>query len=511
MTISKQLIQLKQAVVNAAPEIHDVELLPTFQTMCEIMRSAFQYPHLYTDESAIIRHCLLQKEVADALTPDVILWLFNTHQGQSVMLTDSLRVHQILELGFPEGEEELIAALWHYSSEFDQSKQEIIIRQYEENTKRIIGAIEAATALFHQNSSKNNVTTHTSSRACEGSPGFSPRDPSQARDDVGHEQLRNNDFDDFDDCPESWSPLISVSPTLLRTGVLIGRLAEESGMSIMDLLKAHHISLEALYRHNGFRDMKEPKENLYIEDLAALYAEQQELDDLKPPPVLSNEVLPELRSHHYPPVFSKATLSRKNVIPGLLGKIVDVPGDGNCFFHAFALGLTQKNIASLSHEELRSQAVAYLRAHPALMHNHSYENEEPGNYLNRMSLTGIPAEGPIIEATAAMMNVELDMINIDTNLGGENTSARFVINAGVDRAGTVTLIRRQEARLEDPHPYQHYQVLEHTCTTRTSFSSTAAAALAPTAPRGPSRPHQVRFVPQPPESENSHSLLRPTH
>jgi len=484
MTLSKQLIQLKQAVVNAAPEMYGLEQQPAFQTMCKIMRLVFQHPHRYTEEVAIVRHCLLQKEIADALTPTVILWLFNTHQGQSIMLTDTLRVHQILELGFPEGGEELIAALWHYSSEFDESRQEIMIREYNENTKRIMDAIEAATALFHQNLS------------------------------------RNDDIDDWNDAgdwldPEAWSPPISVSPTNiasatpLRAGILMGKLAAEYGMSITDLLKANNVSREALYHHNGLWDMNEPIENLYIEDLTALHAEQHGLDDPKPPPIASNEVLPELQSHHYSPVFSGSTPPRRRVIPGLSGKIVDVLADGNCFFHAFALGLAQKNIAFLSHVELRSRAVAYLRANPVIMHQYPNGNENSDSYLNRMSLTEIPAEGPIIEVMAVIMNVQLDMTNIDTNLEGENTSARFVINAGADRAGTVTLIRRQEERPGEPHPYQHYQVLDHPCTTRPNRSS-SVTVLAPTAPpHGPSHSHRGRFLMRP-DTESSHSKHGPS-
>ena len=470
MTIFDQLIQLKSRAVRATPEMRDLEQLPAFQTMCEVMRAAYKQPNLYTDEIATARHCLLQKEVANALTPNVILWLFNTYHGQRMMLMDSLPVCKVLETGF--FEEELIAALWHYSSEFDSSKQEINLQQYVENTQRIMDAIRGATALSDENLTKYH-------------------------DD-------DDWFGSFSSPPSIVLPTNRRTTHPLRIKVLMGDLSKEYGISILDLLKKNGVTIEALYRHNGFLDMKEPVENLYVDNLDALYA----LDDQQPPPIRSNEFLPEQQQFlPHSDVFTRREPSIKNATPDSLGKIIDVAADGNCFFHALVLGLAQKNITSLSHEKLRSEAVTYLRMRPEIMQCYSYEHEKPDDYLNRMSRPGIDAEGPIIEVTAIIMNIQLEIININTDREGKETTARFVINQGLDRMGTVTLIRLQEEQQGDPHPYQHYQVLESACTTRAGRSSNA---LAPTAPNGPPPPSYLSrikiFKPEPKKSAQEHNL-----
>ena len=45
-------------------------------------------------------------------------------------------------------------------------------------------------------------------------------------------------------------------------------------------------------------------------------------------------------------------------------KIVPVPGDGNCMFHAISHQLNHILGLTVSHEELRRMIVDYLRNHP---------------------------------------------------------------------------------------------------------------------------------------------------
>ena len=85
--------------------------------------------------------------------------------------------------------------------------------------------------------------------------------------------------------------------------------------------------------------------------------------------------------------------------------VIDVEGDGNCFFRAIACALDQVGLESTTHLSLRKKAVKYLLNHADLLNNHPPEHETSNAYLLRMSCDKEWAEGSVIEAMALALNV----------------------------------------------------------------------------------------------------------
>lgn len=376
MTIFEHLIDLKSKKEIALNEFTNFAQQPEFKDMCEIIRSAFAYPELYKDEVSIARHCLLQKEVADVLTPTVILWLFNSAQGRSHKLRSDLpTVHEVLTLGFLDNED-LIGMMWHYSSNYDECiMQEKILSQYNRNTTRLIQAIKEAASLYENNCA-----------------------------------IQMNKDDD------SWEPApITVPPNCLDDEE---RLSSD---------------------HSDFSD----PDDIDPSDI--------------PPPARTNEtiVLSSRLSQPDSRIFSSIPNPKKDT-----SIIIDVPEDGNCFFHAVAYALKKQAITDISHETLRSQAIDYLKENSAAMQNYFPRGESPEKYLQQMTTLGTYAEGVIIEAVAVIMNVQLNIINNAINSVGEQKSPPIRINEGSNRRGVITLIRHDAIFPGDSHAYQHYQVVE---------------------------------------------------
>lgn len=146
----------------------------------------------------------------------------------------------------------------------------------------------------------------------------------------------------------------------------------------------------------------------------------------------------------------------------LPGRVVDVPGDGNCFFHAVLHELQRQRLAGdltfapeLQHLELRTRAVAYLRGHPALLSDPIELNDRgvlkivtQEEYLTEMSQDRAYAEGPIIDALALCLNVHFSITDVRIDDAGES---HFNMNDhnGIVRP-TIGLIREG----------QHYRALE---------------------------------------------------
>lgn len=96
-------------------------------------------------------------------------------------------------------------------------------------------------------------------------------------------------------------------------------------------------------------------------------------------------------------------LCRENRIEGFRA----VARDGNCFFHAALAALPEEHLlsqSSLGHQQLREQAVQYMRNNPERFPPSCVENESLEEYLNRMAQPSQWAEGSIIDATALLLN-----------------------------------------------------------------------------------------------------------
>lgn len=230
MPIINALSQLKQLTfpTQSLTEEQELKITALRQNMSSIFRQQQQF-QIYKDDHDVstARHCLLQKEIADALTTDVILYLFSYEEGRNLKIRTGLPIYRVIELGFST-EKEDIGRLWHYSAECDQQLQDSILEQYKENTQRICDAILLTL---------ENIT-------------------------------------------KAQHPLIE--------NVSLSNLLEDYQISLHQLLEENKISFLALRRHNGFADhlkipLKELLDSLYIYDLKKLYEEQQKLDNSSTP------------------------------------------------------------------------------------------------------------------------------------------------------------------------------------------------------------------------------------
>lgn len=218
------------------------------------MTTAFQQQRddkIFQDDEGIsvARHCLLQKEVADVLTEDMIFFLFATEEGRNLMVMDELPIHHVIELGFHDGEE-LIGILWHYASGFDPIKQDEAMAQYQHHTLRICSAI-----LSHE-----DTVSQAKERACAHTS-FTHK-TTEHQPSLLEEQLQ-----ELTDFP-------------LRTHVTIQDLLDEYHIPLHLLLQENEITLEAICIHNGFAySLKAPLDALYIFDLDELYAIQKKLEN----------------------------------------------------------------------------------------------------------------------------------------------------------------------------------------------------------------------------------------
>jgi hypothetical protein len=102
--------------------------------------------------------------------------------------------------------------------------------------------------------------------------------------------------------------------------------------------------------------------------------------------------------------------------PTSLGfRIIEVSGDGNCFFRAISALLSEWKMESMDYQAIRQAAVEYLQNHrnlPGLqeaftMQSTGKPQERFEDYCSHMRIDGTWAEGIIITATALMLNVTL--------------------------------------------------------------------------------------------------------
>ncbi len=113
----------------------------------------------------------------------------------------------------------------------------------------------------------------------------------------------------------------------------------------------------------------------------------------------------------------------KNKTPGqiqLPGRVVNVLGDGGCFFRAVAHELHRQGVApGITHEQVRARAVNYLDQHREMLRDKPPELNgqivPPERYLQAMALAVTYAEGHVIDAVALEFNVRLHVHEIRGN------------------------------------------------------------------------------------------------
>lgn len=107
--------------------------------------------------------------------------------------------------------------------------------------------------------------------------------------------------------------------------------------------------------------------------------------------------------------------------------VQDVPGDGNCFFHAIADQLVRQGYSSLPHEELRIHAASFMVEHQS-EYREILDALEGGSetYMHSMFSDGIWADEPIINALARALNLTIVVVRSDG-------AAPNVINAGCEK------------------------------------------------------------------------------
>jgi flagellar biosynthesis GTPase FlhF len=135
----------------------------------------------------------------------------------------------------------------------------------------------------------------------------------------------------------------------------------------------------------------------------------------------------------------------------LPGRKIDIPEDGNCFFHAVVRELQRHSIITLTQMQLRARGVAYLRAHPELLVAHPPERETYEAYLDRMAKNQQWAEGPIIEAIAKEFDLHFAVMELRNNSDtGREEMWPFHINDTDKAQALIGLVLKNN----------HYQVLE---------------------------------------------------
>ncbi len=88
--------------------------------------------------------------------------------------------------------------------------------------------------------------------------------------------------------------------------------------------------------------------------------------------------------------------------------------------------LRAQNLSLNNHAQLRADAIEYMQTHrsefePGFPYTNADENEEDfDNYIHRMKQAGIWAEGAIIEATAMVLNVQIDIIDFGYHIDTPN-------------------------------------------------------------------------------------------
>lgn len=101
-------------------------------------------------------------------------------------------------------------------------------------------------------------------------------------------------------------------------------------------------------------------------------------------------------------------------------ELIEVEGDGNCFFRSVAKLLNSmghQNRSNWTHVEIRASAVNYFREHPELHvgFGEGMDFRTADAYANRMAQDGIWAVDNIIDATALTLGVQLVIVDYREN------------------------------------------------------------------------------------------------
>ena len=131
----------------------------------------------------------------------------------------------------------------------------------------------------------------------------------------------------------------------------------------------------------------------------------------------------------------KAFHTTKSVDLTLLpGKLHKISSDGNCFFHALSHELKRLALETLTHLELRQCGTRYLKAYPLLLEQFIPEHKTQTQYLLQMERDatdgGIWADGPIIEALALQLDVQLNIFKQNEH---DDEIHAFALNKGGKR------------------------------------------------------------------------------
>lgn len=156
------------------------------------------------------------------------------------------------------------------------------------------------------------------------------------------------------------------------------------------------------------------------------------------------EIINELLNNHYTTLNENQTKYEKmvtaaiasaskyghtNVVDRLLslvaqGTIVNIPKDGNCFFHAVLYEAQKQNIGwhFFDHRALRKETINYMKNNSSSFKPFFTDEETIEQYMEKMSFSGnhyLPGEwasGPVIEAFAKGFGVHLEIIDIDKTI-----------------------------------------------------------------------------------------------
>ena len=175
-------------------------------------------------------------------------------------------------------------------------------------------------------------------------------------------------------------------------------------------------------------------------------------------------------------IKQKSTDLRTPKINQLLDKdnllVIDVPGDGNCFFHAVAkqlkLSIYDERLQEFTgdiHDRLRSLAIHEIETHRDQYRDFFYLDESLEIYLQRLSRSGVYADGVIIQALANALDIAITIENINSDNLQHDTIA--IGQEGRDNLENVHLLLHQ----------YHYQIISENTDVITCSNFTPSAII----------------------------------
>jgi hypothetical protein len=131
---------------------------------------------------------------------------------------------------------------------------------------------------------------------------------------------------------------------------------------------------------------------------------------------------------------------RENRIEGFRA----IARDGNCFFHTVLAALPKEhplNQHPEGYQQLRQQAVQYMRNNPERFPPSCIEGESLDAYLNRMAQPAQWAEGAIIDATALLLSITINVIQLEKENDEIKTSGHFTAGEVGNAEGAIVVVR----------------------------------------------------------------------